>query len=93
MNVDEPSYSDLLRMLFREDKPDFVFEEAAGLGPTTASRKTEAELGHGKYLDIDPAREERELLGMKAESCENFNVNPMGYQQGCDTASLLKIDQ
>jgi hypothetical protein len=32
MNVDEPSYSDLLTMLFREEKPDFVFEEAAGLG-------------------------------------------------------------
>jgi hypothetical protein len=32
MNVDEPSYSDLLTMLFRKQKPDFVFEEAAGLG-------------------------------------------------------------
>jgi hypothetical protein len=32
MNVDEPSYSDLLTMLFREEKPDFVFEEATGLG-------------------------------------------------------------
>jgi hypothetical protein len=49
MNVDDPSYSDLLTMLFREEKPDFVFEEAAGLGPTTASRKADGELGRGKY--------------------------------------------
>ena len=93
MNVDDPSYSDLLTMLFREEKPDFVFEEAAGLGPTTASHKTEGELGHGKYLDIDPSREERESAGLKMESGENFNVNPMGDGQGNDTASWQKIDQ
>jgi hypothetical protein len=28
MNVDEPSYSDLLTMLFREEKPDFVRQRA-----------------------------------------------------------------
>lgn len=93
MNVDDPSYSDLLAMLFREEKPDFVFEEAAGLGPTTASRKAEGELGQGKYLDIDPSREERESLGLNTESGENFNVNPMGEGQGRDTASWQEIGQ
>jgi hypothetical protein len=77
MNVDDPSYSDLLTMLFREERPNVIFEEAAGLGPTTASRKAEDELGHGKYLDIDPSRGERESLGLNTESGENFNVNPM----------------
>ncbi len=48
---------------------------------------------HGKYLDIDPAREERESMGLNAESGENFNVNPMGDGHGGDTASWPKIDQ
>jgi hypothetical protein len=93
MNVDDPSYSDLLTMLLREERPDFVFEEAAGLGPTIASRKAEGELGQGKYLDIDPSRGERESLGLNTESGENFNVNPMGDGQGRDTASWQEIAQ
>ena len=92
-NVNDPSYSDLLAILFRDEEPDFVFEEAAGSGPTTASCKTEAELGQGKYLDIDPSREQRESLGLDADSGENFNVNPMGDGQSHDTASWAKIEQ
>jgi hypothetical protein len=92
-NVEDPSYSDLLTMLFSDEKPDFVFEEVAGVGPTTASRKAEAELGPDKYLDIDPPSEERKSLGLEADSGENFNVNPMGHGQAHDTASWSKVDQ
>jgi hypothetical protein len=92
-SVEDPSYSDLLATLFRDQKPDFVFEEAAGSGPTTASCKADAELGPGKYLDIDPSCEQRESLGLDGDSGENFNVNPMADGQAHDTASWAKIGQ
>jgi hypothetical protein len=72
-NVDDPSYSDLLTLLFKEEKPDFVFEEEAGLGPTTAEAKAQAELGPRRSLDVDPARKERKSLGLNLDSRENFN--------------------
>ena len=42
---------------------------------------------------IDPSRDERESLGLTAESGENFNVNPLGEGQGRDTTSWQEISQ
>jgi hypothetical protein len=91
-NIEDPSYSDLLTILFRDEKPDFVFEEV-GSGPTTASRKADAELGQGRYLDIDPGREERESLGLKKDTYDSFPVNPMRSGQENDTAYWQDVDQ
>jgi len=50
-------------MLVAEDGIDFIFEEATGLGPTTAE-KLSLTLGPDRYLDVDPPRNEREKFGI-----------------------------
>src|SRR6266566_3062338 len=61
--VDDPQFRELLDMLVAEDAIDFIFEEATGLGPTTAE-KLSLTLGPDRYLDVDPPRKEREKFGI-----------------------------
>ena len=69
-NVHDPNYVALLNKLIASERVDFIFEEASGLGPTIAEKLALEELGFGRYLDIDPAREERTELGIPARSSE-----------------------
>ena len=60
--VDDPSYSRLVGDLIKG--MDFVFEEAAGHRPSTAEDLATLLLGPGRYLDVDPPRDERPKYGI-----------------------------
>lgn len=69
-NVHDPMYVALLKKLMVSEEIDFIFEEASGLGPTIAEKLALEELAFGHYLDIDPARGERQDLGIPVNSSE-----------------------
>jgi len=72
-NRSDPQYEVLLKDLVAEDGLDFIFEEATGLGPTTAE-KLSFGLGSNRYLDVDPSIEERVKLGILANTNKPFMV-------------------
>ena len=55
-SVEDPSYAGNIGSCVRSGRIDFVFEEAAGLGPSTAEQHANSFLGPGHYLDIDSGR-------------------------------------
>jgi hypothetical protein len=69
-NVHDPTYLELLNKLVASEGVDFVFEEASGLGPTTAEKLALEKLPFGHYRDIDPARSERPEFGIPPNSSE-----------------------
>jgi hypothetical protein len=69
-NVHDPMYVALLKKLMISEGVDFIFEEASGLGPTIAERLALDELPFGRYLDIDPARGNRQDFGIPPNSSE-----------------------
>lgn len=69
-NVDDPMYVSLLNKLMLSEGVDFIFEEASGLGPTIAERLALDQLPFGRYMDIDPARNERQDFGIPSNSSE-----------------------
>jgi hypothetical protein len=69
-NVHDPMYVALLKKLMLSEGVDFIFEEASGLGPTIAEKLALEELAFGHYLDIDPARGDRQDYGIPAHSSE-----------------------
>ena len=58
---DDPTYRVLVEKLVTHFSLDCIFEEAAGLGPTTASELQRPGLG---YLDVDPPGNERQQYGI-----------------------------
>lgn len=69
-NVHDPMYVALLNKLMVSEGVDFIFEEASGLGPTTAEKLALERLAFGHYVDIDPARDERAEFGIPTISSE-----------------------
>ena len=69
-NVHDPMYVELLNKLMTSEQVDFIFEEASGLGPTTAEKLALEKLAFGHYVDIDPARGDRAAFGLPAGSSE-----------------------
>jgi hypothetical protein len=65
--VKDPSYEKLVRD-FIGGGVDFVFEEAAGQGPSSAEEIANSVLGPRHYLNIDPPVNERENFGIPAET-------------------------
>jgi hypothetical protein len=60
--VEDPCYPTLLKeLLFGVE---FVFEEAAGCGPSIAEKLVRDGYAGGHYLDIDPRADQREKYGM-----------------------------
>jgi len=70
-NMHDPMYLALLEKLVDSEGVDFIFEEASGQGPTIAEKFALENLGSGRYLDIDPARGERALFGIPADTTES----------------------
>lgn len=61
---------------------DFLFEEATGLGPTTAEVRCNEPLGPAHYLDVDPAVEHRaayEITENTGEPCYVRPCDPDGF--------------
>lgn len=73
-NVDDPFYSELLKDLIRGEGLDFIFEEATGLGPTTAEKLSQAKLGTNRYLDVDPPLHDREKFGIPKVTNNPFMI-------------------
>jgi hypothetical protein len=67
-------YCDILEELIAIHSCDFIFEEASGRIPSHASKKKTAALG---YLDVDPAKEDREKYGLAKDTGESFMHDPM----------------
>ncbi len=59
--IDDPTFGVLLEKLVTDFSLDYIFEEASGLGPTTASKLQRFGLG---YLDVDPPGNERQRYGI-----------------------------
>jgi hypothetical protein len=66
--VDDPCYSTLLKeQLFGVD---FVFEEAAGRGPSIAEELVREGYAKGHYLDIDPPANQRGEYGIASTTID-----------------------
>ena len=87
-NIDDPLYPILVRGLIEANSIEFVFEEGTGVGPTAAERLAGEVLGHGRYLDVDPPREQREGLGIPSGSNEPYFF---GNPPDCDFANWQLI--
>src|SRR6267378_1524860 len=67
-------YMLLLKRLIVDERIDFIFEEATGLGPTIAEDLSLSKLGPDRYWDVDPPRGEREKFGIPTQSNDPFMV-------------------
>jgi hypothetical protein len=65
-SVRDPDYEDLTEQLICRYQIDFIFEQASGLGPTTAQEL--AQPISIRYLDIHPRREERHKFGIAQDT-------------------------
>lgn len=65
--VDDPSYGRLVKRLVSDWSVDYIFEEASGIGATTASKLKRPGL---EYSDVDPPGPERVKLGMSFQWSE-----------------------
>jgi hypothetical protein len=83
--VDDPSYRTLVESLIRDDV-DFVFEEAAGRGPSIAERLANSLIGPGCYLDFDPGRTERPRYGIDIDIATSFPIAPFDSSDTCESS-------
>ena len=67
-------YRPLLEFLITSEGADFVFEEAAGKGPTTARLLAEECLGKDRYADVDPPRNHRERASTPQNSNQPYMI-------------------
>lgn len=74
-SVADPDYADLVEQLICSYRIDFIFEEASGLGPTTAQGLAES-LGPDCYLDIDPHRRDRPRFGIAQNTDSPQLIDP-----------------
>lgn len=74
-SIDDPCYREIVEQLIPVHNLDFIFEEAAGFGPTHAEGLALSHLGPNRYLDVDPPRDERAKHGLSADTGEDFFVD------------------
>jgi len=67
-NINDPLYEELVTYLIQDQAIDFVFEEATGLGPTTAEHLSGKLVGANRYLDVDPPTQRRQIFGIPSET-------------------------
>jgi len=73
-NVEDPMYVKLLHQLLGAEGFDFIFEEAAGWGPTIAEKFSRSKLETNRYLDVDPPARDRAKFGIPAVSNEPYMI-------------------
>jgi hypothetical protein len=71
--INDAQYKTVLRRLFR--RRDFIFEEATGMGPTTAEILALETFGPAHYLDVDPAIEQRSAFNI-AQTGQSHPIDP-----------------
>jgi hypothetical protein len=79
--LDDTEYKKVLERLL--PGRDFVFEEATGLGPTTAAHLALDRIGAGHYLDVDPALAERWAYGISEQTGVSVPINPGDLESEC----------
>src|SRR2546429_3348275 len=67
-NINDSLYADLITDLIEDQTIDFIFEEATGLGPTTAEDLSAKLVGANRYLDLDPPTQKRQIFGIPPET-------------------------
>lgn len=67
-NINDSLYVDLITDLIHDQTIDFIFEEATGLGPTTAEDLSAKLVGPNRYLDLDPPTRKRLIFGIPPET-------------------------
>jgi hypothetical protein len=92
-NVDDPTYSEFIEGLICGYQIDFLFEEASGLGPTTAEGVALLRLGAGHYLDVDPHRDKRSEHGLAAETGSIWPIDPCDPRRSLDVAVWEFLDE
>src|ERR1700693_1243607 len=73
-NSEDPMYVKLLNQLLIAEEFDFIFEEAAGWGPTIAEKLSRSKLEPNRYLDVDPPACDRAKLGIPPISNEPYMI-------------------
>ena len=85
-NIDDPSYAELIERLISEHQIDFIFEEATGLGPTTAERIALSHWGQNHYLDVDPSKHQRPEHEVSEQTGGLLLIDPEDPQKSKDIA-------
>src|SRR5713101_466648 len=92
-NIKDPSYSVLVEKLVDTKEIDFIFEEASGLGPTTAERFALPRLGQDRYLDIDPHRDKRHEYGISVDTGSIWPIHPYDSSPAPDVANWENVHE
>jgi hypothetical protein len=71
---EDPMYVRLLDQLLSAEEFDFIFEEAAGWGPTIAEKLSRTRLEPNRYVDVDPPARDRAQFGIPAISNEPYMI-------------------
>jgi hypothetical protein len=85
--IGDTSYRTLVENLIR-DEVDFVFEEAAGRGPSIAEGLANSLIGPGRYLDFDPGLTERPKHGIHIEIARSFPIAPFDSTDTCESSAV-----
>lgn len=88
-NLPDSNFSKLLEGQMRDKRLDFIFEEASGLGPTTAEKLALSRWGQNHYLDVDPSPEERPQHGIPKETRKPFWID---HRNSGDSAYRQLLD-
>lgn len=103
LKIEDPTYALVVEMMIKSKGIDLIFEEASGLGPSTAS-VIGSRLGLARWVDIDPNKDERHQLEISVEedpqwACEpQHGLEPMYWhklegQQKRENVWLQRIEQ
>jgi hypothetical protein len=87
----DPSYASGVESFIRSGRADFVFEEAAGLGPSIAEQCANLILGPGHYLDMDSGRDKSNLLGGPKPIC-GFTSISVGLSKAREDAWFQRVN-
>jgi hypothetical protein len=90
-SVDDASYAIGIESCIRSGRADFVFEEGAELGPSTAEQRSNLILGPGHYLDIDSGRDKSNLLGGPKPIC-GFTSISVGLSKAREDVWFQKVN-
>jgi hypothetical protein len=90
-SVEDPDYARGIESLLLSRRVDFIFEEAAELGPSIAEDRSNQILGSDHYLDIDSGRAKPNPLGGSRPIC-GFSSISISESQTRENEWLKKVN-
>jgi hypothetical protein len=88
--IKDPSYKLLVKNLMQSNGIDFVFEEAAGRGPSIAEKLANSFGRPVGYLDMDPAPDDRPKYGIARQVGGGGPIDPCNSP---DVYESSKVDE